>query len=237
MRIKNWEKFQHFKDRRPPWIKLYRDILDDFDWFNLDPAASKTLIMLWLIASEDNNKSGELPDIKTICFRLRIEENKLIQQLKLLDHWIDTNDINVISERYQNDIPETETETETETDIIDTNVSITTNDETVHDLNIDIQIPPCPHKEIINLYAKHIPTGIQPRSWDGARALALKSRWKESKKRQSLTWWEGFFEHISKSKFLTGQKIYKDRDPFEITLPWVLKKENFNKIIEGVYHR
>ncbi len=76
MRIRNWEKFQHFKDRRPPWIKLYRDILDDFDWFSLDPAAAKTLIMLWLIASEDNNKSGELPGIKTICFRLRIKESE-----------------------------------------------------------------------------------------------------------------------------------------------------------------
>ncbi len=27
-RIKNWDKFQHFKNRRPPWIKLHREILD-----------------------------------------------------------------------------------------------------------------------------------------------------------------------------------------------------------------
>jgi len=237
MRIKNWEKFQHFKDRRPPWIKLYRDILDDFDWFNLDPDASKTLIMLWLIASEDNNKSGELPDIKTICFRLRIEENKLIQQLKLLNHWIDTDDINVISGRYQNDIPETETETETETDIIDTNVSIVANDETVHDILDDVKTPPCPHQEIIKLYAKHLPMGIQPKSWDGARAAALKTRWKEKENRQCLEWWDGFFKHASESKFLTGQVSTKDRSAFEIQLPWMLKSENFKKIIEGVYHR
>jgi hypothetical protein len=30
-RVKDWTKFQHFKDRRPPWIKLYRDILDNRD--------------------------------------------------------------------------------------------------------------------------------------------------------------------------------------------------------------
>ncbi len=35
-RIKGWVKFQHFKDRRPPWIKLYRDILEDPDWHDLD---------------------------------------------------------------------------------------------------------------------------------------------------------------------------------------------------------
>jgi len=226
MRIKNWEKFQHFKDRRPPWIKLYRDILDDFDWFNLDPDASKTLIMLWLIASEDNNKSGELPDIKTICFRLRIEENKLIQQLKLLNHWIDTDDINVISGRYQNDIPETETETETETDIIDTNVSI-----------VSDGIPDCPHQDIIILFEKNLPMGVQPLSWDGARATTLKTRWREDKKRQSLEWWGKFFVYISTSDFLTGKVSSKDRKPFEISLPWIIKPENFNKIIEGVYHR
>ena len=27
--IKNWWKFQHYKDRRPSWIKLYEEILDD----------------------------------------------------------------------------------------------------------------------------------------------------------------------------------------------------------------
>ena len=37
-RIKGWVKFQHFKDRRPPWIKLYRDILEDPDWHDLDGA-------------------------------------------------------------------------------------------------------------------------------------------------------------------------------------------------------
>ena len=31
-RIRNFDKFQHFKDRRPPWIKLYRDLLEDLDW-------------------------------------------------------------------------------------------------------------------------------------------------------------------------------------------------------------
>jgi len=235
MRIRNWGKFQHFKDRRPPWIKLYRDILDDFDWFSLDPAASKTLIMLWLIASEDNNKSGELPCIKTICFRLRIKESELIQHIKLLDHWIETDDINMISDRYQNDIPETETETEE--DNIDTNVSIVLNDDTVHDLQNDNKILPCPHKEIISLYAKHLPMGIQPREWDGARAATLKARWREKTKRQDLNWWDGFFKHASESKFLTGQVSSKDRSAFEITLPWMLKSENFKKIIEGVYHR
>lgn len=30
--VKSWEKFQHYKDRDPPWIKLYRDTLTTEAW-------------------------------------------------------------------------------------------------------------------------------------------------------------------------------------------------------------
>ena len=112
MKIKNWSKFQHFKDRRPPWIKLYRDILDDIDWHQLDPLASKVLVMCWLIASEYD---GQLPDMKTLAFRLRMSEKQTSECVSKLSHWLDQDDIDVISDRYQDDAPETERETETET--------------------------------------------------------------------------------------------------------------------------
>jgi hypothetical protein len=126
LRIKNWSKFQHFKDRRPPWVKLYRELLDDIEWHQLDPKAAKVLVMLWLIASED---SGNLPETKQLAFRLRMSERETKSVLSSLSHWMEQPDINVISERYQGvpvaDTPnsatvefgvgETETETETET--------------------------------------------------------------------------------------------------------------------------
>jgi hypothetical protein len=111
MRIKNWSKFQHFKDRRPPWVKLYRDILDDIEWHELDPLAAKVLVMLWLIASEDE---GRIPDSKTLAFRLRISEVKTKEIIIKLSHWLEHNDIELISSGYQVDLPETETETERE---------------------------------------------------------------------------------------------------------------------------
>lgn len=55
-RVKNFEKFQHYKDRSPPWIKLYNELLDDYD-FGLLPDASKMhLIAIWLLASRSDNK-------------------------------------------------------------------------------------------------------------------------------------------------------------------------------------
>jgi len=112
MKIKNWSKFQHFKDRKPPWVKLYRDVLDDMEWYELDPLASKVLIMCWLIASEDE---GRLPNIKTLAFRLRMTEKETFYCITKLDHWLEQDDIVLISEEYQSDSIETETETKKET--------------------------------------------------------------------------------------------------------------------------
>jgi hypothetical protein len=111
MRIKNWTKFQHFKDRRPPWVKLYRDILDDLEWHELDPLAAKVLVMLWLIASEDE---GRIPDTKTLAFRLRLTEIKTKEIVIKLSHWLEHDDISVISDGYQVDLLERETETKKE---------------------------------------------------------------------------------------------------------------------------
>lgn len=121
VRIKDWNKFQHFKDRTPPWIKLYRDILDDPDWHDLDGDSAKVLVMLWLIASEDDSHNGILPDARRLAFRLRIKESELEQHLTKLSHYLIRDDINAISPRYQVDAPErageeTETERERETE-------------------------------------------------------------------------------------------------------------------------
>lgn len=109
-RIKGWNKFQHFKDRRPPWVKLYRDLLDDMDWHELDGDSAKTLISLWLIASENE---GQLPPMRKLAFRLRMTEKALSAVISQLDHWLEVDDNEPISARYQDDAPETETETET----------------------------------------------------------------------------------------------------------------------------
>jgi hypothetical protein len=111
MKIKNWNRFQHFHNRRPPWIKLYRDILDDKEWHDLDSKAAKTLVMLWVIASENE---GELPDIETLAFRLRLSSQQLKTDISRLSHWVVQDDINVISDGYQDDALEREREKERE---------------------------------------------------------------------------------------------------------------------------
>jgi len=116
MRIKNWNKFQHFKDRKPIWIKLYRDLLDDLNWHELDGKSAKALVMIWLIASED---CGKLPDTKSLAFRLRMSEKDTKDIVTRLSAWLEQDDIDGISNVYQDDMPEKrreETDKEKETD-------------------------------------------------------------------------------------------------------------------------
>ena len=80
-RIVNFRKFQNFHDRKPPWIKLYRDLLDNMDWFMLSPIASKSLINLWLLGSES---LGNLPDDFEIGLRLRLNQKELELVMKEL---------------------------------------------------------------------------------------------------------------------------------------------------------
>jgi len=115
-RIRNWHEFQHFKDRMPPWIKLHKRILDQRDINVISDRSFRVLIGLWLLASEDKKMQGGLPEIADISFRLRMPERDLLKALQELTHFLECDDINAISTRYQVDEPETETETYTETE-------------------------------------------------------------------------------------------------------------------------
>jgi len=54
--VKNYEQFQHYKDRSPPWIKFYNSVLDDYDFTSLPDASRSHLVAIWLLASRTNNR-------------------------------------------------------------------------------------------------------------------------------------------------------------------------------------
>lgn len=59
LRVKNWERFQHYKDRNPPWIKLHRALLDDYAFSQLPDSAKGILPLIWILAA---GSGGEIPD-------------------------------------------------------------------------------------------------------------------------------------------------------------------------------
>lgn len=125
MRItpKNWQKFQHYKDRQPPWIKLHRTLIDDYD-FQCLPDASRALApMLWLLGSEAKDGTMHLTLTK-LSYRLHRPEQEILAALiPLIESGFFVCDTvllangkrhasTMLTTRLHDAVPETETETE-----------------------------------------------------------------------------------------------------------------------------
>ena len=122
IKIINWDKYQSYKDRRPPWIRFHRTTLDDFGFQSMTADSRALLPMLWLLACEyEDPKAGCIDaDIKEIAFRLRIPAKVVtacINELQASDfiECIETV-TKPLRDRNETVPPETETETETETE-------------------------------------------------------------------------------------------------------------------------
>ena len=119
--VKNWSKYQSYKDRRPPWIRFHRTILDDFTFQSMTADARALLPMLWLLACEHEDPvSGLIPySYEEIEFRLRMRNGSvtnLIQELQDADFIECIESVTKpLQNRTQTVPPETETETEAET--------------------------------------------------------------------------------------------------------------------------
>lgn len=56
LRVANFEQYQHYKDRRPVWIKLHVSLLDSYDLNKLDyPSRLLGQLLLLVAATHDNN--------------------------------------------------------------------------------------------------------------------------------------------------------------------------------------
>ena len=233
MRIKNWSKFQHFKDRKPPWVKLYRDLLDDIDWHELDPKAAKTLVMLWLIASEDD---GRIPRTKQLAFRLRMSEKDTEVCISKLSHWLEQEDINTISSRYQDDGLETETETETEGEI-ETELFVETDKSVVNPKRIS-----CPTEELLNLYHEECKSLPRVLMLNDTRRRHLVSRWRDvdaeddlKSKDEGIQIFRQIFQQVHKSDFLSGRTQNRNGRVWKASFDWLMMPTNFLKVVEGQY--
>lgn len=59
LRVKNWDQFQHYKKRNPPWIKMHRTLIDDYHFAALSDTTKAHLLLIWLLAS---SYDGTVPD-------------------------------------------------------------------------------------------------------------------------------------------------------------------------------
>lgn len=113
--VKGFEKFQHYKDRSPPWIKLYNELLDDYE-FGLLPDASKMhLVAIWLLASRYSNRVPH--DAEWISRRINATDQVDLSLLERSGFIVVEQDCSTaLSDCKQSAMPEREGETEREGD-------------------------------------------------------------------------------------------------------------------------
>lgn len=109
---KNWSEFQHYKDRSPPWIKLHRGLLDNYEFHCLPDASRALAPMLWLLASDYTDGKITL-STAALAFRFRLTEPSFREALKpLVDAGFFTCDSASLADRKHDARPEAEGETQ-----------------------------------------------------------------------------------------------------------------------------
>jgi hypothetical protein len=87
--ICNWERFQHYKDRDPPWVKLYRDLLTSESWVLGTDLSRVVQIASTLLATCTSETETET---ETEQRRDRAEKNHVAQERdgpveRVFAHW------------------------------------------------------------------------------------------------------------------------------------------------------
>jgi hypothetical protein len=68
--VRNLERYQHDKERRPPWVKLYVAMLNDEDFGTLSVPARLVFLLSLLLAADRNNRIPADPGWMAVEMRM-----------------------------------------------------------------------------------------------------------------------------------------------------------------------
>ncbi len=111
--VRNWWRFQHYKHRNPPWIKLHVEILSSEDFTTLDDASKLLAMVCMVVAAKHGGAVPANPEyIKRVAYLNKTPNfNPLLSCGFLVETLADASDCKQLR---TNACTETETETETE---------------------------------------------------------------------------------------------------------------------------
>ncbi len=235
IRPQGWSTFQHYRDRRPLWIKLHRGLLDDFE-FHCLPVASKALApMLWLLASEEEGGWIDA-DCRKLGFRLRMEPSDVDEALRPLvsAHFFEAEQMggkalaeaehvanDALAEPERSASPEKEREEEIEIETEERQIARSADADEIT-LAVDAY----------NIIGKELDWPLA-QIMSEARRKKLAGRLREC---GGLQGWQAAMEKAQASSFLRGAKGRdKAHESWVPALDFFLQQSSFTKLMEGKY--
>lgn len=89
IRVKNWDEYQHYKDRHAPWIKFYGSMLTSHWWVMGDDDSKLLAVCIMALAQRTNNKIPADPEyirkFSHISFVPNLELLKDAQFIEFID--------------------------------------------------------------------------------------------------------------------------------------------------------
>ena len=85
--VANWGKFQHYRNRNPPWIKFHTSLLDDYEFQRLPGEAKWQLLLLWLVAARQDNRIPD--DREWLASLFHVTEDELQIELLVDRGWLE----------------------------------------------------------------------------------------------------------------------------------------------------
>jgi hypothetical protein len=86
--LKNWERHQHYKDRDPPWVKLYRDLLTSESWVLGTDVSRVVQVASILLAARYSNA---IPNVWNVFRKVTSIDCTEAQFSDALSHLVATN--------------------------------------------------------------------------------------------------------------------------------------------------
>lgn len=108
--IKNFEKYQHYKHRNPPWIKLYNSLLDDYGFSKLPTGTKYLYLGLLILCSRHDNRVPN--DCTWIARALHMDPSEIDLSPLYRSGLLLASRNHVASILHENALSETERETE-----------------------------------------------------------------------------------------------------------------------------
>lgn len=106
------------------------------------------------------------------------------------------------------------------------------------------EVPDCPYDAILAVYHLTLPNLSKVEVMNDFRRGMLRQRWREvcseSKfdKEQGVDWFRDYFTLVKQSEWLTGRSKPRPGEvPFQADFEWLVRPQNFVKVIEGRYNR